>query len=181
MGGHDAGRRSLRGQRELLSPGTNRSGLLQLQVHRAHPSGARGRKPDQPTADRARGHYPRQHVLHHHPVAPRTERRHLRGRDRGRSPRPRVHVSVQGQRGPGQAGQGGAGRGRGQDPLRVHRHLRKHGGRAAHLLGQLQGASGLLPGQGHHDRARHDPGGGKRLLHPATGRGLQEHPGEGHR
>ena len=98
--GHDAGRRGLRRQPQLLPPGRGRPEVLRLPLRRAHPPGPRRRAhplADPHQAGRLRA---RQHVLHHHPAAPGAGRRHVRRRDHPRGPRPDQRAPVQGQRRP---------------------------------------------------------------------------------
>ena len=84
MGRHDARRRGLRRQPQLLSPGRRGAEVLRLSPPRAHPPGPRRRAYPFAVADQKGRFGPRQHVLHHHPAAPGTCRRDVRRRDHSR-------------------------------------------------------------------------------------------------
>ena len=72
VGRHDARRRGLRRQPQLLPPRGGRPADLRLQAPGAHPPGPRRRAPAQPDAHQAGRRGARQHVLHHHPRCTRS-------------------------------------------------------------------------------------------------------------
>ena len=106
VGRHDARRRGLRREPQLLPSRSGRPGDLRLHAPGADAPGPRRRAPAQPDADQARRRDPRQHVLHHHPPPPGAGRRPLRRRDHRRGPRPHQRAPLQGRRRPRQAADG---------------------------------------------------------------------------
>ena len=177
VGRHDARRRGLRRQPQLLPPRGGGPGDLRLQVPGADAPGPRRRAPAQPDADQAGRRDPRQHVLHDDPPPPGARRRALRRRHHRRGARPGERAPLQGQRRPRQAAEGHRRGGRRAHPLRLHRHRGEHGRRPADQPRQpAQGARALQrPRHPHHPRrhARRR----ERLLHQGARARLrgQEH------
>ncbi len=141
VGRHDAGRRGLRRQPQLLPPRSGDPAALRLPLHRPDPPGPRRRTPAVAHPDQARRLRARQHVLHHDAAAPGAGRRHLRRRDRARGPRPDRREPVQGQRRPRRARGADPARGRRPHSVRLHRGHREHGRRPADLDGEHAGGA----------------------------------------
>ena len=131
VGRHDARRRSLRGQPQLLPPRGSRARDLRLSPPGAHPPGPRRRAHPLPGPDPAGRRDPRQHVLHDDAPASGARRRQLRRRDHRRSPRPGQRAPLQGQRRPREAAAGHRRGRRRADPLRLRGHGGQHGRRPA--------------------------------------------------
>jgi hypothetical protein len=170
MGRDDARRRVLRREPQLLPHGGGGPALLRLRPRRAHSPRPRGRAPDQPGAHQAGRPRARQYVLHDHPLAPGTGRRHVPRRDHRRGPRPGVAPSVQGQRGHGEVARGRRKGRRGEDPLRVARRHGQHGRRPACLHGQRTRTPPVLRRARHQGPARRDAHGRELALHHRSAR-----------
>ena len=157
VGRHDARRRGLRRQPQLLPPRGGRPGDLRLQAPRADAPGPR-----------RRAHLLSQTLIKQGDVIPgnmyfTTTRLHqelaggtLRRRDHRRGPRPGERAPLQGRRRPRQAAEGHRRGRRRAHPLRLHRHRREHGRRPAHQPGQpAQGARALQRARHPHHPRRH--------------------------
>jgi hypothetical protein len=88
VGRHDAGRRGLRGQQELLQPRGRGAEILRLPHVVPTHQGRGAENLLSRLLHQARRLRARQHVLHHHPPAPGAGRRHLRRRHHPRGARP---------------------------------------------------------------------------------------------